>query len=568
MENKTNLEQKKEELVNLKKKLEVKETSLKQKGDDLKNLENKIDALSSQIKEKEIEKVEVITSKNNARNEDKKKNENIKKIHETEIEIKKILKKIEEVEQKSDSLGYKKTYSQLTQLEVRLSVTEKILEELKKLEPQEVNEEKIEGEILPEIVIPEVLEVIKTDEDKINIIKNNISNVYTEKELDTQEIKEKSNNEEIENTPRKEKEKKDNESVNNETLLADTTTEINEIKENTEIKSSQETVEEKQNEELISSLSPEEIKEVKKEMDNSEPLPFESKKTIKDVGTFLRNQIVKYTSGFHVSEKMKNLAGKARHKVLIGAGILTLWASTSSMEGNPHIIKPENVKGKITSVSDEWFKTNTSKDAEAMIDYETYQKLSPNARQIYLYSLTNITDSSYVIVDKPRAQMYVIGKDKKILAEFPVILGKSLGEGLNTADANSPIATNATTPAGKFKLGHKDINPSDIIEYKGKVFSIYGTDALKIHITYPLEYAKRTAALNSETPTDNRLSWGCINVSQENFDKYLAGNVTENTTLFITPDDPSLAVNPKTGKLEKGTASDFAQYTTNNTSFN
>ncbi|MEI7810492.1 MAG: hypothetical protein WCI41_02965, partial [bacterium] len=63
-------------------------------------------------------------------------------------------------------------------------------------------------------------------------------------------------------------------------------------------------------------------------------------------------------------------------------------------------------------------------------------------------------------------------------------------------------------------------------------------------------------------------SWGCINVSQENFDKYLAGNVTENTTLFITPDDPSLAVNPKTGKLEKGTASDFAQYTTNNTSFN
>ena len=76
-----------------------------------------------------------------------------------------------------------------------------------------------------------------------------------------------------------------------------------------------------------------------------------------------------------------------------------------------------------------------------------------------------------------------------------------------------------------------------------------GSVDLGIHMTYPRELAQRTMALESETPTDNRMSWGCINISEENFIKYLKyRNITK---LYISPDDPNYYIlNPETGKLE------------------
>jgi len=51
-------------------------------------------------------------------------------------------------------------------------------------------------------------------------------------------------------------------------------------------------------------------------------------------------------------------------------------------------------------------------------------------------------------------------------------------------------------------------------------------------------------------PSTARKSWGCINIDEENFDKYIKGNISENAVLFIIPDDPGFAINPGTGKLE------------------
>ncbi len=327
------------------------------------------------------------------------------------------------------------------------------------------------------------------------------------------------------------------------------TTETEVIK-STEILETQEVVEQKQEEKLVESLSKEEIKTVQEEIKTSTLEKFEPEQVKTNLGLFLRNQVVKLASGFKVSEKMKAISLKMRRGVLLGTGILVLWPSALGKEGKT--VLPENVNGKVTTISHEKVAKVALEQDKKTIDASFYYKLSPSAQEIYLYSFKNIVDSSFLILDKPTATMYVIGKDKNLIGSFPVLVGKTKGEAPNRSDVDSDLAgPHATTPAGKYKIGRKEINRSDYVEYQGKIFSIYGSDDLGIHMTYPGEYAKRTKALNTPTSDDNKATFGCVNADKENF-KYL-DNLPENTTLFITTDDPNLSLNPQTGKIGKQT---------------
>jgi hypothetical protein len=318
----------------------------------------------------------------------------------------------------------------------------------------------------------------------------------------------------------------------------------------------QQAIETAQENELVESLSGQELKVIENEMKTFDPLPFESQKTKTDIGIFLRNQVVKFVSGFKISESIKKITHKLRIGALIGTGILVLWPANSTEEGTVGY-KPENVGGNIYSLSNDYFETSLNQEKNLNFDYLLYNQLSPNAKAIYSYSLTKV-DSSYIIVDKPTATMYVISKDKALIASFPVLLGKTKGEAPNQADPDSDIAgPYATTPAGRYNIGQAEdsIANSDILQYKGKIFSIYKSGNLALHITYPEEYKIRTAALDSlargiAVPSTARKSWGCINIDEENFDKYIKGNISENAVLFIIPDDPGFAINPGTGKLE------------------
>jgi len=309
-------------------------------------------------------------------------------------------------------------------------------------------------------------------------------------------------------------------------------------------------VEQKQEEKLVESLSKKELGITQEEMKKSTPESFEPETTKTNVGLFLRNQVVKLVSGINISKRMKTITGKLRRGVLLGTGILVLWPALSGTAGRISY-KPSNVDGKISSISSELLKKDVSEQSKKFIDHPTYEKLPENAKKIYLYAAR--MGSGYVIVDKPTATMFVIGKDKKLIGSFPVLLGKTKGEAPNRANPDSDIAgPYATTPAGKYKIGRNSVPQNWSLMYKGRIFNIIGTSGLAIHMTYPGEYKKRMRALNTPTAKDNRQSWGCINVSKQMFDKYLANqnNITENSTLFITPDDENLSLNPETGKTE------------------
>jgi len=322
-------------------------------------------------------------------------------------------------------------------------------------------------------------------------------------------------------------------------------------------------IEERQDETLVASLSPQELVIAEKELVASVPLlKIKSKKEKRRaLGGFLRNQVVGLVSGDRISSQMKKIAGRLRTGVLIGVGILTtLVASTAGNESQASYKLANNPDVKVSKINKDLLESAAKNSivnvSNENIDFLTYTQLPQNAQKIYLYA--SKFNSTYVIIDKPSATLFVIGKDKKLIASFPVLLGKTIGDEPNNVDekAETLDATKlATTPAGVYTVGgHKGTSEEDYKEYEGRVFDIYDSEgkltALGLHETYPGEYAQRIKALNSPRIDDNRMSWGCINVTKENFDKWLVGQIAENTKLFITPDDPSVSLNPQTGKLE------------------
>ncbi len=329
---------------------------------------------------------------------------------------------------------------------------------------------------------------------------------------------------------------------------------ISELKKDIEVKEKESLLEEN----LEKSLSNKEKTIVEEEMKKSSLESFEPKEVKTDIKKYLVNSIVKYfSSGFHTPKKLEPIIKKIRGKALLGTAILSMWVSggeTKSIESSELNYKGPEGKNLLLPTNNKSLLEGMGGKKIENIDSETYESLSPNAQIVYLYSLSNI-DSSFVIVDKPRAEMYIIGKDKKMIAQFPILLGKAKGENINMADVDTDEpGPYATTPAGEYRIGQNrdSINQKSFKLYKGKIFSIYGTENLAMHITYPPELEKRTKALNTPSVEDNRLSWGCINVDEKNFDKYIQGKISENAILFVTPDDEqTYFLDPKNGKVEK-----------------
>lgn len=307
---------------------------------------------------------------------------------------------------------------------------------------------------------------------------------------------------------------------------------------------------------VIEKIPKKEKKIIEKAMEEDTPMEFESPKVKTNYKDFIKNNVVKLVSGFKISSKIKNIIERNTKNILRTTAILILWTSGNSF------VKPSNVEGDVFLLKRKEVLDIVNKTLE-ISDVETYNKLSENGKRIYLYASSKI-EGSYVIVDKPSATLYMIGADKKLIGQMPVLLGQTKGETPNMSDPESDTAVQATTPAGKYTMG-TIIGEEDLITYKGKVFSLCGSDALALHITYPPEKEKRTEALNTPTPEDNRLSWGCLNISEEMWAKYIEGNIeNRGTYMFITPDNPIMSLNPETGQIEKGNYNFLAMNNINN----
>jgi hypothetical protein len=129
----------------------------------------------------------------------------------------------------------------------------------------------------------------------------------------------------------------------------------------------------------------------------------------------------------------------------------------------------------------------------------------------------------YMIVDKANARMFLFAASGALLGEAPVLLGLARGDDSPPGIGDRPLASIAPaeriTPAGRFEaaLG-RNLAGQDIlwVDYAAAISVHRATD-----VKPGLTTANRLARLASLTGADNRISHGCINVTDAVFEQMI-----------------------------------------------
>ena len=117
----------------------------------------------------------------------------------------------------------------------------------------------------------------------------------------------------------------------------------------------------------------------------------------------------------------------------------------------------------------------------------------------------------YLIIDKVNATVFAFSADGKLLDAKPALLGIARGDatakGIGAQSLGSIRTADRTTPAGRF-IASLDRDP------KGEEILWIDYDAaIALHAVVKGKPAERRAErLQSASPQDNRISFGCVNV--------------------------------------------------------
>ncbi len=146
----------------------------------------------------------------------------------------------------------------------------------------------------------------------------------------------------------------------------------------------------------------------------------------------------------------------------------------------------------------------------------------------------------YVVIDKPAASLLLFSAKGEFLGQTPVLLGVGIGDDSSPGVGAKNLAdigpAERTTPAGRFvskfgrAFGHQ------------RVIWVDYANSVALHAvitTHKNEH--RVERLQSPTPDDNRISFGCINVGT----KFYTGKLTplfqkKGGVVYILPDTKSL----------------------------
>jgi len=123
-----------------------------------------------------------------------------------------------------------------------------------------------------------------------------------------------------------------------------------------------------------------------------------------------------------------------------------------------------------------------------------------------------------VIIDKVAAKVFVYRPDGQLRGSGPALLGFARGDnstpGVGDREMSSIKPSERTTPAGRF------VASFGTAAGKRKVLWVDYPTAISMHpvvTDHPAE--RRPQRLASATPKDNRITYGCINVSPAFYDR-------------------------------------------------
>ena len=164
-----------------------------------------------------------------------------------------------------------------------------------------------------------------------------------------------------------------------------------------------------------------------------------------------------------------------------------------------------------------------------------------NKDRIIAYNKKNYNKKYYGIVDKKNCQLTIYDKSGKAVKSYKLGIGKEEGDGL----------TAKHTTAGEFTLDETDNPQTMISDYKNyvsgdqfKFMALRGDNVGKdmytdgIHIVPKTsEKESREQSIKSEDLEDNRMSLGCINMLEEDYDDMYQKYLHEGCKIYVLPEE-------------------------------
>ncbi|TDK21491.1 hypothetical protein E2F46_14735 [Luteimonas aestuarii] len=145
----------------------------------------------------------------------------------------------------------------------------------------------------------------------------------------------------------------------------------------------------------------------------------------------------------------------------------------------------------------------------------------------------------FAVMDKAAAQILVFGGDGRLRGAAPGLFGSAVGDHAAPGIAGLALreipGRDRTTPAGRFVGGYGESIDA------GRVLWVDYDSAVSMHPTasgVPSE--RRDERLASPTPDDNRVTHGCINVSDEFYEQVVKPTFERGGVFYILPDEASI----------------------------
>ena len=145
----------------------------------------------------------------------------------------------------------------------------------------------------------------------------------------------------------------------------------------------------------------------------------------------------------------------------------------------------------------------------------------------------------FIIIDKAQAQVYVFNAEGQLRGASAALLGLAVGDhtvpGIGQRKLSTIRPAERTTPAGRFVAAlDRDIHGEEVlwVDYVSSV-SLH-----RVARGTPKE--RRLERLASQSPLDNRISYGCINVPVTFYENVVSPSFTgTNGIVYILPESRS-----------------------------
>lgn len=151
----------------------------------------------------------------------------------------------------------------------------------------------------------------------------------------------------------------------------------------------------------------------------------------------------------------------------------------------------------------------------------------------------NAKKKAFVLIDKKNARLYVFDAQGKLRSHTPILLGEAVGDHTAPGIGNKPLSQikpeEKTTPAGRFLARPGRNNRGEDI-----IWIDYNA-AVSMHRMRKVSAEERRAdRMATEDASDNRISYGCVNVPAGFYNSVLKPTVTrQGAFVYVLPETRS-----------------------------